>query len=1053
MKRMKRWLGIVLSIIVGTIDGLLYAYTVRNKFMKKNVIAIVLILVIAVGNLAGSNAMAAEITAEEAALDREETDAFADADSATVKAEDISAIAEEEQEPDHADTAGGESAGEAISQPDEQTAVGTTEAAVGTTEAAAGTTEADIAATEANIETAEETAGTTEASIETAEAAAGTTETAAEENEEDASAEMTAEAAEKIEERNDAKSSDTAVSGNFGADGDNVTYLFDNGVLTLSGSGAMAEEKYYNIPWRSYKKQITKIVIGEGITSIGAWAFNGTMITSVTLPSTVKVLGESAFAYCTELKTVYLNDGLVSIGENAFEEDTLNTLRIPESVENIDFTAFSSVSINDLILENSSYQIIDGVVFRNKGKEIVYVSSDLTGSYVVPDGVEIIGDSAFRSTKLTSVLLPSGLREIGRKAFSYAAITSVLFPSSVKTIGDNAFEGTPIKSVVIPDNVEQVGECVFMDCTSLVEAEIRCGLDKVGRFLFSRCYALQTAIVNEDETTIPAGAFQVCYALENFEMPSTVENIGEYAFKYCGKIDSVDLPAVLKTIGESAFDETGITSVTIPSSVTSIGAKAFPAGCEVNLPPTLVKIDDGNYYSTTEMSNVGLSVTYGQTEARRMLSMINEFRRPENAWYYDQSGSKVYRTDLEPFRYDYDLEKIAMQRAAECAVYIDSNHVRPDGTICFSASSNGVRAYGENVAWGASDAETAFWVWQETDSHYNGQGHRRNMLSEGYTSIGIGHVIHNGCHYWVQEFGNDETAVTGETKAVDGGQTVSIFIRNTRFGDKAFSLLPSSYMLDADEEASVPTVSLSDDLTALGFSMLNTTAMDPEWESTDTDIVKIQNGKLVGISEGTAYITANVLGRIRKVPVFVGKLGASTKVTLTNVASGIKITWNKVEGAKYYKIYRGNQLILTTSRVYATDTAVKYNNGTKYTYKVFASYTNTGTDGDSPKYRTATGYRLMPVGIKKLTNPSAGKMAVTYDKSAGSSGYVIRFGLKSDLSDAKVITVKGENTLSRTFSGMKKGKTYYVQARTYKLDHGIRYYSGYCTTKTITIRK
>ena len=84
---------------------------------------------------------------------------------------------------------------------------------------------------------------------------------------------------------------------------------------------------------------------------------------------------------------------------------------------------------------------------------------------------------------------------------------------------------------------------------------------------------------------------------------------------------------------------------------------------------------------------------------------------------------------------------------------------------------------------------------------------------------------------------------------------------------------------------------------------------------------------------------------------------------------------------------------------------------------------------------------------------TAGKMAVTYDKSAGSSGYVIRFGLKSDLSDAKVITVKGENTLSRTFSGMKKGKTYYVQARTYKLDHGIRYYSGYCTTKTITIRK
>ena len=57
------------------------------------------------------------------------------------------------------------------------------------------------------------------------------------------------------------------------------------------------------------------------------------------------------------------------------------------------------------------------------------------------------------------------------------------------------------------------------------------------------------------------------------------------------------------------------------------------------------------------------------------------------------------------------------------------------------------------------------------------------------------------------------------------------------------------------------------------------------------------------------------------------------------------------------------------------------------------------------------------------------------------------------MTDAKVITVAGDNTLSRTFAGMKKGMTYYVQVRTYKLDNGVRYYSGYCTTKTITIKK
>ena len=164
----------------------------------------------------------------------------------------------------------------------------------------------------------------------------------------------------------------------------------------------------------------------------------------------------------------------------------------------------------------------------------------------------------------------------------------------------------------------------------------------------------------------------------------------------------------------------------------------------------------------------------------------------------------------------------------------------------------------------------------------------------------------------------------------------------------------------------------------------------------------------------------------------------------------MKVSWIKVSGATRYRVYRNNKLIFTTSALVVTDKDVKYKGGSKYTYKVVATEKNTG---DSDLYKTGTYYRLMPVGIKSVTNPSAGRMTVTYDKSSGSSGYVVRYGLKRDMSDAKVITVQGQNNLSRTFGGMKKGKTYYVQVRTYKLDNGVRYYSGYCTTKTITIRK
>ena len=206
------------------------------------------------------------------------------------------------------------------------------------------------------------------------------------------------------------------------------------------------------------------------------------------------------------------------------------------------------------------------------------------------------------------------------------------------------------------------------------------------------------------------------------------------------------------------------------------------------------------------------------------------------------------------------------------------------------------------------------------------------------------------------------------------------------------------------------------------------------------------------INAGTYNVKINLKGNLSGTANDSFKIlpAASSKVTCTNVASGIKVGWEKVAGATSYYVYRDNKQIFKTSALAVTDKEVKYNSGTKYVYKVVATTKNVG---DSPKARTATMYRLMPVGIKSLTNPSAGKMTVTYDKANGSSGYVVRYGLKSDMSDAKVITVSGASTTSRTFSSMQKGKTYYVQVRTYKIDNGVRYYSGYCTTKTITIKK
>ena len=216
------------------------------------------------------------------------------------------------------------------------------------------------------------------------------------------------------------------------------------------------------------------------------------------------------------------------------------------------------------------------------------------------------------------------------------------------------------------------------------------------------------------------------------------------------------------------------------------------------------------------------------------------------------------------------------------------------------------------------------------------------------------------------------------------------------------------------------------------------------WQVTEGDVKVSEDTFTIGKKD----VTVKAL--------FGKKPGKSGKVTVYNVAQGIKVTWLKVDGATSYNIYRDNldgkgyKFLFRTSALEVTDLEVRYELGKKFRYKVLAT---SKYAGDSDGFRTSTYYRLMPTGITSVTNSGAGKMTVTYDKSSGGSGYVVRYGLKQDMSDAKVITVKGENTTTRTFNGLKKGQTYYVQARTYKIEDGIRYYSGYCLTKKVKIVK
>ena len=164
---------------------------------------------------------------------------------------------------------------------------------------------------------------------------------------------------------------------------------------------------------------------------------------------------------------------------------------------------------------------------------------------------------------------------------------------------------------------------------------------------------------------------------------------------------------------------------------------------------------------------------YDQTAARSMLAMINAFRTGSDAWYWNADNRTKTYPKPEALAYDYALEEIAKQRAAELVVSF--SHTRPDGSGCFTASYNGVKSQAENIAWctaNINSTERIFDGWREDGENYAGQGHRRNMLGQRYKAVGIASFYYNGRYYWVQEFGVTVSG-TPESNSGSGSSTGS----------------------------------------------------------------------------------------------------------------------------------------------------------------------------------------------------------------------------------------------------------------------------------------
>ena len=266
-----------------------------------------------------------------------------------------------------------------------------------------------------------------------------------------------------------------------------------------------------------------------------------------------------------------------------------------------------------------------------------------------------------------------------------------------------------------------------------------------------------------------------------------------------------------------------------------------------------------------EIIPVNISVKYGQTEARRILDMINELRTsPTDAWAWDKTDTtQIAYPGLKELVYDYDLEKLAMKRAAEIALSYD--HTRPNGQNPFTIYTEGNITRldaGENIAVASpnvySKAEAVNNGWREDNEPYAGQGHRRNMLGYKFTCVGVGHVTYNGYDYWVEEFASRPSINTTETPANDSEQIVTVSVTKSWITNYKTYFDQDSYVLRLGETVTpniTPIISLINQFGAVG-TVLDT----PTVSINDPSIATYSDGKIIGLKEGTTTLTTSLYG-------------------------------------------------------------------------------------------------------------------------------------------------------------------------------------------------
>lgn len=383
--------------------------------------------------------------------------------------------------------------------------------------------------------------------------------------------------------------------------GENATWSFAGGVLTISGTGEISiEEEAFRYPisstqssyiyavqrWSTIKDQVKKIVIKNGITSISERALSDfPNLTEIEIESGLRSIGKEAFYGCSKLQKIAIPSSVTEIGDDIlwtgrywtsdkshvvyasiYTENDSAAAKYAEKNKIRYFITIDKAKISGL---KKSY-ICSGKKLEPKvtvklGSTTLKKDSDYTVTYknntkMGTATVEVNGRGHYRGTVTAEfkIVLPgTGTKLTDSKTKSIYTVTK---KGSTVAYADG--KNVKATTLIIPSEIKLQG--VTYEVTSVADNALK------------NNKKLKSVTISGKVTDIGAGAFQGCTALQTVKTGAKVKTIGKKAFYGCKKLSTVTLGKNVASIGNSAFENcTAIKKITIPAKVGKIGSRTF----------------------------------------------------------------------------------------------------------------------------------------------------------------------------------------------------------------------------------------------------------------------------------------------------------------------------------------------------------------------------------------------------------------------------------------------------------------------------------------------